>query len=61
MDNKEYDVGTIVVMKKAHPCGINEWEVVRVGADIKIRCTGCNRIVMMPRVEFNKKIKKIVK
>ena len=40
MDNKEYNVGTIVVMKKAHPCGINEWEVVRVGADIKIRCTG---------------------
>ena len=61
MDNKEYDVGTIVVMKKAHPCGINEWEVVRVGADIKIRCTGCSRVVMMPRVEFNKKIKKIVK
>jgi hypothetical protein len=61
MDNKEYNVGTIVVMKKAHPCGVNEWEVARVGADIKIRCTGCNRIVMMPRVEFNKKIKKIVK
>ena len=46
-------------MKKGHPCGTNEWEVVRVGADIKIRCTGCNRIIMMPRVEFNKKLKKI--
>ena len=61
MNEKEYDIGTIVIMKKGHPCGTNEWEVVRVGADIKIRCTGCNRVVMMPRVEFNKKIKKIVK
>jgi hypothetical protein len=61
MNDKEYNVGTIVIMKKGHPCGTNEWEVVRVGADIKIRCTGCNRIIMMPRVEFNKKLKKIVK
>lgn len=61
MNDKEYNVGTLVIMKKGHPCGTNEWEVVRVGADIKIRCTGCNRIIMMPRVEFNKKLKKIVK
>jgi hypothetical protein len=61
MNDKEYDIGTIVIMKKGHPCGTNEWEVIRVGADIKIRCTGCNRVIMMPRVEFNKKIKKIVK
>ena len=61
MNDKEYDVGTLVIMKKGHPCGTNEWEVVRVGADIKIRCTGCNRVIMMPRVEFNKKLKKIVK
>ena len=61
MNDKEYNVGTLVIMKKGHPCGTNEWEVVRVGADIKIRCTGCNSIIMMPRVEFNKKLKKIVK
>ena len=61
MNEKEYGLGTIVIMKKGHPCGANEWKVVRVGADIKIMCTGCNRVVMMPRVEFNKKIKKIVK
>ena len=61
MNDKEYNVGTLVIMKKGHPCGTNEWEVVRVGADIKIRCTGCNRIMMMPRGEFNKKLKKIVK
>ncbi len=57
---KEYKLGDIVVMKKAHPCGSNEWEIVRVGADIKIRCTKCLRTVMISRIEFNKKIKRVV-
>ena len=61
MEESKIDVGTIVVMKKGHPCGANEWEVVRVGVDMKLKCTNCSRIIMMPRVEFNKKIKKIVK
>lgn len=57
---KEYKIGSIVMMKKGHPCGSNEWEVTRVGADIKIKCLGCGRSVMLPRIEFNKKIKKII-
>lgn len=61
MENKEYNIGSIVIMKKNHPCGNNEWEITRVGADIKIKCTSCSRSVMMPRVEFNKKIKKVIK
>lgn len=61
MEQKEYELGSIVVMKKGHPCGSNEWEVVRLGTDIKIKCLGCNHLVMMPRIEFNKKIKKVVK
>ena len=48
------------MMKKEHPCGNNEWEVIRVGADIKIKCTSCGRSIMMPRIEFNKKIKKVI-
>ena len=60
MDNKEIAVDTIVTMKKGHPCGFNEWTVIRVGSDIKIRCNNCNRVIMMPRVEFNKKIKKVL-
>ena len=48
-------------MKKAHPCGTNEWEVTRVGADIKIKCLNCGRAIMMSRIEFNKKLKKVVK
>lgn len=60
MDDKKIDIGTIVMMKKGHPCGANEWEVVRIGADVKLKCVNCSRIIMMPRVEFNKKIKKII-
>ena len=59
MINNEYKLGSIVIMKKEHPCKTNLFEVVRVGADIKIKCINCGRLVMMPRVEFNKKIKKV--
>ena len=47
-------------MKKPHPCGTNEWEIIRVGADIKIKCKQCGRSIMMPRIEFNKKLKKVI-
>lgn len=56
----DYKLGSIVIMKKQHPCGTNKWEITRIGADIKIKCLNCNRIIMIPRVEFNKKIKKVV-
>lgn len=46
-------------MKKEHPCGTNLWEITRVGVDIKIRCVNCNRCIMMDRMEFNKKLKKV--
>lgn len=55
-----YTLGTKVVMKKQHPCGNNEWEIIRLGADIKIKCLKCNRTIFMPRIEFNKKLKKII-
>jgi len=58
--NKEYKLGSIVVMKKPHPCGFNEWEIVRLGADIKLKCTNCNRVIMISRIDFNKKLKKVI-
>ena len=61
MKDKNYDIGSLVVMKKGHPCGENLWEVVRLGADIKIKCTKCGRMVMIPRIDFNKKIIKVIK
>lgn len=60
MKDLKYDIGTQVIMKKQHPCGANCWEIVRLGADVKIKCLNCGHIVMIPRVEFNKKIKKII-
>jgi hypothetical protein len=57
---KDYKLGSIVTMKKEHPCGTNEWEIIRVGADIKIKCRKCGRTIMMPRIEFNRKLKKVL-
>lgn len=57
---KNYEVGSKVVLKKGHPCGENLWEVVKLGADIRLKCTKCGRLVLLPRIEFNKKIKKII-
>ena len=54
-------VGDILTMKKQHPCGEKRWEVLRIGADFKLRCTGCGREVMLPRAKIEKNIKKVVK
>ena len=56
----KFSVGDIVEMKKQHPCGSKQFEVIRLGADIKIKCTGCGRIIMLPRSKFQKDAKKIV-
>ena len=58
--NSEYKIGTKVMMKKQHPCGSNLFEITRLGVDIKIKCTNCGRTIMLPRIYFNKKIKKIM-
>ena len=58
--DKEYKLNSVVTMKKEHPCGGNEWEITRVGADIKIKCLKCGRSIMLPRIEFNKKLKKVI-
>lgn len=57
---KEYKLGSIVIMKKAHPCGENKWQITRMGVDIKIKCLNCNREVMLSSVDFEKKLKKVV-
>ena len=55
-----YDLHDMVEMKKAHPCGENRWEIIRMGMDIRIKCTTCGHMVMMPRREFEKKMKKVL-
>lgn len=61
MAPKHYSVGDVVRMKKQHPCGNNEWEILRVGMDFRIRCLKCGRQVMLPRVKFEKNVKTIIR
>ena len=56
----EIRLGDLVQMRKTHPCGSDRWTVVRVGADIKIKCERCERIVMMDRCDFTKRMKKCI-
>jgi hypothetical protein len=58
----EYGMDDIVEMKKEHPCyKSKQWKIIRMGADIKIKCLGCGAAVMFDRSEFEKKLKKVVK
>lgn len=56
----EIVVGDVIRLRKPHPCGSFEWTVVRVGADIGLRCHGCSRKVMLPRREVEKRLKTFV-
>ena len=53
----KYELNQIVKTKKPHVCGSNEWKVVRTGADIKLECQGCGRIIMLQGFELDKRIK----
>jgi len=57
----EYKLNDIVVMKKTHPCGSSDFKIIRLGADIKIKCLKCEHVIKLPRIDFNKKIKKVIK
>ena len=50
----------LVELKKTHPCGSRNWEVLRVGMDVKLRCLGCGHEVMAPRRKIEKSIKRIL-
>lgn len=54
------NVGDVVRMRKAHPCGGTDWEVLRVGMDFRIKCRKCGRVVMLPRVQFEKGVKAVL-
>lgn len=58
--NETINIDDIFEMKKAHACGSKTWQVTRLGIDLKLRCTGCSREIMMDRIEFMKKTKKKV-
>lgn len=56
----DIQVGDIVTLKKQHPCGSKEWEVLRVGMDFRLKCMGCEHQVMIPRKQVEKNIRQIV-
>ncbi len=56
----DIQVGDIVILKKQHPCGSKEWEVLRVGMDFRLKCIGCDHQVMIPRKQVEKNIRQIV-
>lgn len=55
-----YLLGDVVRMKKTHPCGSDQWEVMRTGMDFRIKCLGCGRQVMLPRPKFEKSVRQVV-
>ncbi|MEG0804074.1 MAG: DUF951 domain-containing protein [Pygmaiobacter sp.] len=57
----DVQVGDLIQVKKPHPCGNNEFSVLRVGMDFKICCTKCGREVLIPRAKIEKNIKKIIR
>lgn len=56
----QYQIGDIVQMKKKHPCGSDTWEVIQLGSDMRVKCCGCGRIVLIPRPKFLKGTKKVL-
>lgn len=61
MINEKYELNDIVQMKKEHPCHKSKYfKIVRMGVDIKIKCLGCDNVIMMDRPSFERKLKKII-
>lgn len=58
LEKNKLNIRDIIEMKKAHACGTKTWEVIRLGVDIKLKCTGCGHEIMMDRLDVYKKMKK---
>ena len=56
----KFNVGDIVKMRKAHPCGSDIWQITRTGMDFGMKCQGCGHFVMLPRVKFERMVKSVV-
>ncbi|MCK8824546.1 DUF951 domain-containing protein [Fuchsiella alkaliacetigena] len=56
----EFEVGEVVKLKKGHPCGSNNWEILRTGMDFRLKCLGCERVIMLARAKFEKSFKEKV-
>lgn len=61
MEPKVFQLGDVVQMKKPHPCGANEMEIIRMGMDIRIKCVKCKHSILLPRAKFEKSMKKVLR
>ena len=57
----DIQVGDIVKLKKQHPCGSREWEVLRIGADFRLKCRGCEHQIMIARRDVEKNVRDVIK
>lgn len=57
----KYYLGDVIRMRKKHPCGADEWEILRTGMDIRLKCQGCGRVVMLPRRQVERGMKAFVR
>lgn len=55
----DIQVGQVLKLKKKHPCGSQEWEVLRTGIDFRLKCEGCGHMIMIPRVRLEKNVREI--
>lgn len=55
----ELELGNVVKLKKPHPCGSQEWEILRVGMDFRLKCLGCGHQIMIPRKQLEKNVRGI--
>lgn len=55
-----YNVGDILRLRKKHPCGGDQWEVLKSGVDMRLQCLTCQRVVLIPRVKLEKQVKQVV-
>ena len=58
---RNVQIDDVVRLRKPHPCGSSDWQVVRLGADIGLKCLGCQRRVLLPRSEFERRVKSFIK
>lgn len=56
----DYNISDVVAMKKNHPCGSNEFTILRTGIEFRLKCNGCDHMIMLSRVAFEKSVKKII-
>ncbi len=52
-----YEEGSVLFFKKPHVCGSHEWRIIRTGADLKLECVGCKRVIMLPKYKVEKLLK----